>query len=124
MSGNVSRLPTAATPGDELVDSLGAMLPLVDGRQAEFDERDLAILDLARAARNDIADLEALLLEQGLTVAGSTGQSRLNPVVAELRLQRGTLARMLADLRLPDESGQVQKSVRHQRAARARWSRG
>jgi len=85
----------------------------------EWDPRELAMLAIAEAIQDTIRDLEDLLTAQGLMVSGSKGQPRLNPVVAELRLQRAALARTIEGIRLPDES--ANKSVRHQRAAQRRW---
>lgn len=89
----------------------------------EWDEREATLLAIAERQSGRIEQLEALLTQQGLSVIGSTGQQRLNPLVAELRLQYAALARTVEGIRLPDESEQAApKSVRHQRAAKRRWA--
>jgi hypothetical protein len=88
---------------------------------AEWDERELAILDLARRQANDIAALEQVLETQGPLVTGSTGQQRLNPAFAELRQQRLALEKMLASIRLPDESMGRVPDAKKSRAAATRW---
>jgi hypothetical protein len=88
----------------------------------EWDEREATLLAIAERQSARIEQLEALLDDQGLSVKGSTGQDRLNPLVAELRLQYSALARTVEGIRLPDETSETKKSVRHQRAAARRWS--
>lgn len=88
-----------------------------------FDAKDLALLETAQRIANRIDDLEAELERTGLIVAGSTGQPKLSPVVAEVRLQQATLARVLDAVHLPVEGGTERKSARHSRAARTRWER-
>jgi hypothetical protein len=107
------------TKGDELVALLDGSLP----DDAEWDEREAALLDLARRQANDIDQLERLLAMEGATVIGSTGQSRLNPVFAELRQQRLALSRILGDIKLPDEGMGISKNVTKSRAALVRWDR-
>jgi len=93
------------------------------GDDTEWDEKDIVILELAQRQANDIQALEEVLAADGMTVRGSAGQVRLHPAVAELRLQRLTLTRMLAQIPLPDEFGQPKKNPVKQRASRRRWDR-
>ena len=62
----------------------------------------------------------------GLTVTASNGAVRVHPFVAEKRQTALAVARLLAQLALPDEDGieAVQKltSARAAKAARARWN--
>lgn len=88
-----------------------------------FDARDLVLLAAAERIAARIDALEAELESTGLMVSGSTGQLRLNPVVAEIRLQQTALARVLDGVHIPAGEGSVKKSPRHQRAARQRWDR-
>lgn len=75
-----------------------------------------------------IARLEALL-EDDLTTTGSTGQTRLNSAVGELRQCRLALSRLLTDLALPlDEVAESAPLLsptqrRAQKAAKARHDR-
>lgn len=108
--------------GDELVANLERALPVApEGMVAEWNEIEVALIALARKQADAIEALELELSLSTLTVEGSTGQLRLNPIVAELRLQRESLKRTLAELRLPD-AGPL-KNAAKQRAARHRWDR-
>ena len=105
--------------GDELRRQYDAAL----GDDTEWDEKDLVVLEMAQRQSNDIQKLEEALAADGMTVRGSAGQVRLHPAVAELRLQRAALTRLLAQIALPDEFGQPKKNPTKQRAARRRWDR-
>lgn len=107
------------TAGEELRARFNDSLP--DG--AEWSERELAVLDLAVAQADDIDALEQALETHGMFVTGSMGQQRLNPVVTELRLQRRSLASLLSELQMPDESGGIAKDPKKQRAAHAMHDR-
>jgi hypothetical protein len=85
-----------------------------------------AMLHLAAKQADSLAGLEAQLATEGMTVAGSKGQPRMHPAVAELRQGRLALSRLLASLALPgdDETAGRTPTSRHaQRAASIRWSR-
>lgn len=87
----------------------------------EWDSRDLTLIHLAQSTADTIERLEKALAVNDVVEAGSKGQARVSPLVAELRLQRESLAKILARLSIPtDESV---KSETHQRAANARWDR-
>jgi hypothetical protein len=61
-----------------------------------------------------------------LTTTGSTGQIRPHPLLAEVRAHRQLLARLTADLNLPDNIQLVglRAGSRHARtAAQGRWNR-
>ena len=86
----------------------------------EFTEKDLALISLAQATAGTIARLELELEDSDIIELGSRKQKRVSPLVAELRFQRESLAKILDRVQLPDEET---KSARHQRAAQARWER-
>ncbi len=89
---------------------------------AELDERDLAVLELAARQADDVARLERMLKRaRRPTVAGSTGQVRLHPAIAELRQARLALARLLTSLNLEIGKQDSAASARARRAAEARW---
>lgn len=96
----------------------------------EFERAELVILEAACRQRDDIAALEELLRDQGMTVKGSMGQVRLHPAATEVRLARGTLTKLLGELKLPDEEPAAgapavamnARSRRAQAAAQRRWS--
>jgi hypothetical protein len=91
-----------------------------------FDERETAILSAACRQADDVARLEVLLERDGPIVAGSKGQPRLTPIVAEIRQGRLALVRMLGELGLPaDVKGRpvTSRSTHASVAANARWGR-
>jgi hypothetical protein len=70
--------------------------------------------------------LRSEIVVEGVTVAGSTGQRRVNPAIGELRSHRLALSRLLAQLALPDEIDEQLRSpasARGRKAASVRWSR-
>ncbi len=89
----------------------------------DLDHHERPILVEACRLADRAAELEAAIAADGLTVAGSTGQPRLNPAVAEVRQTRVALTRCLGAIAFPGEDGVARKAAgRHgQRAAVARW---
>ena len=67
---------------------------------AILDARTLSILGTACAQADQNAALENALKEDGLTVRGAAGQSRLNAAATELRQGRLALAKLLDQVRL------------------------
>lgn len=95
----------------------------------ELDEREVVILAAACRCVDRAGELDQLVAVEGVTVAGSSGQPRLHPGVAEARNQRVAMGRLLGQLALPDAGGDVVQartstSLRASRAARARWDDG
>jgi hypothetical protein len=82
---------------------------------------------LEDAARE--ADIIALMETErckpsfSLVVRGSMGQDVINPLISELRQHRSTLAALLRQLKLTDESGVSTRSAGARAAANARWAR-
>jgi hypothetical protein len=93
----------------------------------EFDEQESDLLLETCRTLDTIDALSAAIDSDGLMVAGSQGQSVLNPAIAERRQQQAAFARLLTMLNLGEaESGSsVAKltSVKAKTAANARWSR-
>ena len=90
----------------------------------ERDELEL----LAETARtmDEIDKLAAVILRDGVTAVGSTGQPRAHPAVAEVRQHRLALSRLLAALALPAADGSTIRtpaSLQAAHAARTRWRR-
>ena len=105
------------TAGKALFRSLAAVY--------EFDERETTLLATCARQADDVAALEELIARDGLIVAGSNGQPRLNAAVSEVRQGRIALAKLLDTLALPDEtSGKpiTTASRRAQHAAQSRWA--
>lgn len=97
-----------------------------DGEELIFSAAELVTLDLACAQADSIADLEATLAREGIVVTGSKGQPKLSQIVAELRLQRAALARLVGSLAFPEDGEDVGRTVtqrKAQKAADARWAR-
>jgi hypothetical protein len=94
---------------------------------AEGEVRVIALLEAAVRQADDVALLEEALARDGVTVVGSRGQARMNPVVAELRQSRLALARLLGELPVPepeaDDVPTTAASRRAQRAADIRWAK-
>lgn len=110
--------------GRALWRSIHGALPTDAEDAMEFDERELAILRQACRQADDIASLEGALKAAGVTVRGSKGQPRLNPIVTELRMARIALARLLGELDIPGgvaEQPATARSRRAQHAASVRW---
>jgi hypothetical protein len=89
----------------------------------------LAILGQACKVTDRIAELEAAMDGQPLTVLGSARQLTIHPLIAEVRSQRGLLASLLKALALPDgeeedEQAALSRSQQARRAANARWNKG
>jgi hypothetical protein len=95
----------------------------------ELRPDELLLLEKACRTADDAARLDAAVREAPLTVTGSTGQTRHNPLLNESRQTRALLASLLKQLALPDEpaeasggsSGVTPGSQRAYKAARARW---
>lgn len=92
----------------------------------EFDERELELLGLAAHQADQLATLEKAIADRGTFILGSAGQPVLNPAIAEARMARVTVSRLLGALQLPDGEEEQPRSAagqRARRAARARWDR-
>lgn len=59
---------------------------------------------------------------QPLTVLGSAKQPGINPLLAEQRTHRTTLAALLKQLKLPDLDAAAAPVSRHREAALSRWA--
>ncbi len=92
--------------------------------QLRHDE--LLLLEKAARTADDAARLDRALLDAPLTVLGSVGQDRANPLLVESRQTRALLAALLKQLALPDSDEDTaakarDTSARATSAARARW---
>lgn len=127
----MSSEPRTEPPRPRTPHHLGAAGRALWGELADlyvFGAGDTIIAEKAARCADDCGRLEAELRGAPLTVAGSTGQTRANPLLAELRAFRAQLAALIRQLALSDEEpAQEVASVRltasqiGSRAARARW---
>lgn len=97
---------------------------VLQGYGLRVDE--LRLLEEACRTVDVLARLVDALQDAPLTVAGSMGQMREHPLLAEARQQRIVLARLLAQLKLPEEdelhSVSSNRSTLARHAAQSRWS--
>jgi hypothetical protein len=84
----------------------------------EWDERELALLDLAARQAADIDRLEADIECSGVRVAGRGGEV-LNQAFCEVRQARVALARILGQVDVPQSLSP--RSVHGRKGAEARW---
>lgn len=92
----------------------------------ELTARELELLATASRQADLVADLEKALKAEGVIVRGAAGQKRLSGVTTELRQCRVAYARLLGELAIAPESGELPStsaSQRAERAAQARWRR-
>lgn len=71
-----------------------------------------------------IERMEAEQRDLPLVAKGSMGQDVAAPLVQELRQHRTALARLLQQLKLPEEGGDAARSSAARDLAMARWGRG
>jgi hypothetical protein len=85
---------------------------------------EFAALREAARCMDELDDLRAALRADQLTVEGSAGQPRANPLLDEVRKHRLVLDRLLERLGLPagdEDQGMTPTQRRAQRAAQQRW---
>ena len=97
----------------------------------ELRPDELCVLEQAAKTADVISRLERAAEVSELTAFGSQRQVIIHPVITELRQYRAVLARLLAQLALPDIDEDVDETDvavrnairwRARKAARARWS--
>lgn len=90
----------------------------------ELRADELRVLEDACREIDLIERMEAEQRGLPLVVKGSQGQDVAAPLVQELRQHRATLARLLLQLKLPDEGGEAARSSAARELAMARWAPG
>lgn len=95
------------------------------GHLAEFEAEpgELVVLEHAARTADELGRLSAAIAGGELVVAGSTGQPRAHPLLAEVRAHRDLLARLVARLAPPAAEASATMSELGRRAARARWDK-
>jgi uncharacterized protein with von Willebrand factor type A (vWA) domain len=101
----------------DLIEAIRAGLP----PDVELDEREEALLDLARRQLLDVERAEADVESRGYLVEGSRGQAVINPSIAEVRQGRTALGKLLGSLDLPESTRDAVRGAR--RAAERRWAK-
>ena len=95
---------------------------------AKYDLRvdDLAVLESACKTSDMIATLDKAWDELGqpFLTRGSMGQDVIHPLIGERRAQASALARLLAQLKLPDEMSGAVGTNPARAAAATRWKHG
>lgn len=89
----------------------------------DLERGELELLAEASRTLDEIDALTAAIGRDGVTVAGSTGQTRTHPAINEVRQHRLALGRLLAQLALPDLDGASIPKPTTLRAAHAARSR-
>lgn len=84
----------------------------------EWDERERALLDLARKQAADIDALEADIAEWGVRIE-NRGAVVLNQALGEVRQERVALARLLGQIDIPGSASG--RTVHARKGAEARW---
>jgi hypothetical protein len=110
-------MPKSPDPATKTIEAIREGLP----PGVELDEREDALLDLARRQARDVAAAEADIESRGYLVTGSRGQDVINPSVAEVRQSRIALGKLLGQLDLPESTRDAVRNART--AAEARWSK-
>jgi phage terminase small subunit len=111
--------PAADSAGSTWLESMTAAY--------DFDPHERALLVSAAQTLDEIAAMEAALAESGPVVNGSTGQPRVNPLVAALSTHRLTLLKLVKALGIEPEPAaqtpeQHRRSAQAQHAAKSRWA--
>ena len=104
-------------PSSEMIEAIREGLP----HGVELDEREEALLDLARRQARDVGAADADIASRGYLVPGSRGQDVINPSVAEVRQGRIALGKLLGQLDLPESTRDAVRNTRT--AAETRWKR-
>lgn len=101
-----------------------AFYSLVVDNYDSMTESEAEVLDAVCRLLSEIELLEGVLELDGVMVAGSTGQPRVHPAIEALRSHRIAVGRLLAQLGLPDESGDTlatPQRAQRSNASRKRW---
>jgi len=92
----------------------------------DLERGELELLAEVCRTLDEVDALTAAIGRDGVTVAGSAGQTRTHPAINEVRQHRLALGRLLGQLALPDLDGRAipkPSSLRAAHAARSRWRR-
>lgn len=95
-------------------------------RNYELRVDDLAVLESACKTLDMITTLDEAWTELGkpFMTRGSMGQDVIHPLIGERRTQQAALARLLSQLKLPDETSAAVGTNPARAAADSRWKHG
>ena len=118
----------AAPPPPGLGDAGTALWAEIAGKY-DLRHDEARVLEAACRTADDLDRLQAALASQPVMVPGSTGQERANPLFTEIRGHRTLLAKLVAQLGLPDDddalvTAKQARSDMGRKAAFARHARG
>ena len=92
----------------------------------ELNESEARLLHECCRILDELDSLRAVVVADGVTTAGSQGQTVAHPALAAMSSHRGLLGRLVSQLNLPyeEDSSRVQTpaQVRARRAASVRWA--
>jgi hypothetical protein len=90
-----------------------------------LEPSEVPMLEAACRQADDVAALEAAIERDGLIVAGSAGQPRLNAAVTEVRQGRIALQKLIGAIAFPnpDPDAATLRTRQARAAAHARWRR-
>ena len=91
-----------------------------------FDPRELQALEAACRLFDRLDQLDLVIDQKGVTVAGSTGQLVVNPALIEFRQCAAAVSKLLGELQIPNGQDAVPETAatkRGRKAAQVRWSR-
>jgi len=92
----------------------------------ELTDAELELLNECARLLDELETLKKQLDKDGVTLTMPSGIVKAHPFLAEVRSHRITLSRILAQLNLPDESGEVLATatqIRGRQNAAKRWSK-
>jgi hypothetical protein len=100
--------------GTALIEAINAELKELGCVPTSTEE---ALLGMARDTADRIEQMESTLTREGTLITSPTGVLKLHPYVAEVRQQRGSLARILSSIYIGDSTGGApKKNAAKQRA--------
>lgn len=88
----------------------------------DLDATELELLTLAATAADRIAELEAVVAEQGTTFVSKAGVTFPSPLLAEIRLQNAVLMRAMRGIKLDVQTTPAGKNLAKSRAGLASWA--
>jgi hypothetical protein len=91
----------------------------------ELNESETRLLHECCRILDELDELREVVVREGVSSTGSTGQTVAHPALAAMSSHRGLLGRLLTQLDLPyeDDVARTPSQIRASRAASSRWER-